>query len=129
MLIVDDDGDILTIGRICLERVSGFAVETVSSGREAVRVAKSCRPDVILLDMMMPEMDGLTTASALAADAETRDVPIVFLTAKAMSTDVGAYRAHGAIGVLTKPFDPMTLGDALSSLLRKAESQRAEGDE
>ena len=108
-LVVDDEPDIRRVARMSLSRVGGMEVMDVGSGTEAVVRAREAGPDVIILDVMMPAMDGPATLAALRADPATAAIPIVFLTAKAMPADVERLKALGAIGVLTKPFDPMAL--------------------
>ena len=109
MLIVDDDDDIRRIAMLALVGVGGMEVADASGGSEGIRRAREDRPDVILLDMMMPGMDGMATFRALRGDPETSGIPVVFLTAKAMTAEVDRLKALGARGVLIKPFDPMTL--------------------
>ena len=109
VLIVDDEPDIRRIAKLSLVRIGGMDVVEASTGDEAVRQAHAERPDAILLDVMMPGRDGPSTLAALQADAATAAIPVVFLTAKAMATEVERLRSLGAVGVLTKPFDPMKL--------------------
>lgn len=111
ILIVDDEADIRRIARLGLSRLGGCDVLEASNGREALLVARTERPDVILLDVMMPGQDGPATLEALRADTTTAPIPVVFLTAKAMPSEVARLEALGAAGVLTKPFDPRTLAD------------------
>lgn len=117
VLIIDDEDDIRRIVRLSLSRVGGMEVLEASNGPDGVRLAESGRPDAILLDMMMPVMDGPATLDALHANGATKDIPIVFLTAKAQSAEVERLRAMGARGVLTKPFDPLGLPDLLRAVL------------
>lgn len=109
ILYVEDDPDIQAVARLALEAVGGFTVTVASSGDEGIRAAQADRPDLILLDVMMPMMDGPTTLKALRADPRTADVPIVFVTAKVQSTEVEHYKSLGALDVIPKPFDPMAL--------------------
>jgi CheY-like chemotaxis protein len=109
ILYVDDDADIQQVVAMSLEVDAGFAVQTCSSGAEAIAIARSFRPDLILLDVMMPDMDGPATLSALRADCELANLPVIFLTAKAQKTEVERLRALGAIDVISKPFSPMIL--------------------
>ena len=109
VLLIDDEPDIRRIGELSLARVGGLTVHLASSGQEGVDAAARVQPDVILLDMMMPEMDGRATLAALKARADTAAIPVVFMTAKAQRQEVELFRALGAAGVITKPFDPMTL--------------------
>jgi CheY-like chemotaxis protein len=109
VLVVDDEADIRRITRLCLTRFGGMEVLEAPSGPEALQLARDARPDAILLDVMMPGMDGPTTLQALRAAPETAAIPVVFLTAKAMESEIARLRTLGAVGVLTKPFDPEKL--------------------
>jgi len=117
VLLVDDDDDIRTIGRIALQDVGGFRTLVASGGKEALAVACADVPDVVLLDVMMPGMDGPATLQALRNAPETAHVPVIFLTAKVQRPEVERYLALGALGVLPKPFDPMTLHEEVRRLL------------
>lgn len=105
------------VARTCLERLGGWRVLTASSGREALEVVAEQRPDAIVLDVMMPEMDGPTTLRTLRAAPETASIPVVFLSAKAQAADRAELASLGAEGVLTKPFDPVTLADEIAAVL------------
>jgi CheY-like chemotaxis protein len=114
VLLVDDDPDIRRLGELSLSRVGGWDAVVVGSGSEAVVAATSGDPpDAIVLDVMMPEMDGLTTLRRLQDDQRTAGIPVVFMTAKVQRSDLDAYLAVGARGVISKPFDPMTLPEEL----------------
>jgi CheY-like chemotaxis protein len=117
VLVVDDEDDIRRIAMLSLVGVGGMEATEASGGLEGIRRAREDRPDVILLDMMMPVMDGMATFRALRGDPETAGIPIVFLTAKAMSAEVDRLKALGARGVLIKPFDPMALPGMLRGLV------------
>ncbi|MEO8431259.1 MAG: response regulator [Acidobacteriota bacterium] len=117
VLIIDDESDIRLIARLSLARVGGMDVIEADCGAEGVRLAQEERPDAILLDMMMPVMDGPATLASLRSNARTAGIPIVFLTAKAMSEEIDRLKTMGARGVLTKPFDPMTLPAKLLEIL------------
>jgi CheY-like chemotaxis protein len=119
ILIVDDDPDIRFIAALSLRRVGGMDVVEADSGVEAVRKALEQQPDVILLDMMMPSMDGTATLATLRATAGTATIPVIFLTAKTVQVEVERMRALGAAGVLTKPFDPRTLPSEIMALLAR----------
>jgi len=116
ILIVEDDPDIQTVARIALETVGGFTVETCASGREAIEVAPRFQPDIILLDVMMPDMDGPTTLQHLRADPTISATPVAFCTAKAMPAELEHYRNLGSAGVIAKPFDPMALADQVREI-------------
>lgn len=117
VLVIDDEEDVRYVARLCLNRVGGMNVIEAASGEEGVARAKSEQPDFILLDMMMPGMDGAATFRALRADTATAAIPIVFLTAKAMSTEVRRMQNLGAKGVILKPFNPMSLADEIRTIL------------
>ncbi|MFZ4584380.1 MAG: response regulator [Acidimicrobiia bacterium] len=116
VLLVDDDPDIRMLGQLCLQRVGGWDVTAVASGDEAIVAAAQDLPDLIVLDMMMPGRDGLSTLGALRRQPATAQIPVVFMTAKVQRAEVEAYLACGAQGVVTKPFDPMTLPAELTAL-------------
>jgi CheY-like chemotaxis protein len=109
VLLVDDEPDIRRIGELSLRRVGGWDVAMASSGAEAIALAESYRPDVILLDVMMPAMDGPQTLALLRARPGLESVPVIFVTAKVQREDVAHLRSLGASGVVSKPFDPMNL--------------------
>jgi CheY-like chemotaxis protein len=117
ILLVDDEADIRTIAWISLTRIGGWNARVASSGAEALAMAREQRPDLVLLDVMMPELDGPETLRRLRAMPGRSDVPVIFLTAKAMAHDDVRLRGLGAVGVLTKPFDPLTLPQQVQAIL------------
>lgn len=117
VLIIDDDADIRLIAGLSLSRLGGMEVVEAASGAEGVRKAQDEKPDVILLDMMMPAMDGSATLAALRSQPATATTPVIFLTAKAMRAEIERLRALGAAGVLIKPFDPRTLPAEVRALV------------
>ncbi|MEM7584487.1 MAG: response regulator [Acidobacteriota bacterium] len=119
ILFVEDERDIQMVARLALEDVGGFTVEVCSSGDEALEKAPQFRPDLILLDVMMPPPDGPATLSALARQPESAQIPVVFVTAKVQNHEVAQYLDLGAIDVIVKPFDPMTLADQVLAIWRK----------
>ena len=116
ILHVEDDPDIQAIARLALEGVGGLELETCGTGEEALRLARTFHPDLILLDVMMPDMDGVTTLRRLRADPQTGAIPVVFMTAKVQQEEVARLRGEGALDVLVKPFDPMTLAHTLRQI-------------
>jgi DNA-binding response OmpR family regulator len=118
ILIIDDDPDIRSIARLSLSRVGGMEVIEAGSGAEGVRKAQDEKPDVILLDMMMPTMDGLQTLAALRARPATASTPVIFLTAKAVGDQIERTPLRAA-GVLIKPFDPRTLSQDVRTLVNR----------
>jgi len=119
ILMVEDEPDIQTIAKLSLESVGGFNVEICSSGQEAVDKAARVDPDLILLDVMMPGMDGPTTLQELKKIPELSGTPVIFMTAKVQPQEVRQYKELGAIDVIAKPFDPMTLSDNIRSIWDK----------
>jgi DNA-binding response OmpR family regulator len=116
-LIVDDDDDIREIAAATLELTTGWEIGSASSGAEAVAMAAAMRPDAILLDVMMPDMDGPTAFRLLRANAETSGVPVILLTAKVQTADRARYLRLGVDDVIAKPFDPLTLGERIAESL------------
>jgi CheY-like chemotaxis protein len=117
VLIVDDDDHIREVAQATLEAVAGWSVLTAASGQEGIARALADRPDAILLDVMMPEMDGPTTVGKLKDAEVTRDIPVVLLTAKVQAEDKRSFMDLGVDGIISKPFDPMTLADQISHTL------------
>lgn len=117
VLVVDDDASIREVTRTCLELVGGWQVDVAASGHEALRLSTDNPPDAILLDVMMPAMDGPSTFAHLQDDPRTHDVPVVLLTAKVQPAERRRWEHLGVAGVLTKPFDPLTLPGAIAELL------------
>jgi CheY-like chemotaxis protein len=121
ILYVDDEADLREVAVMSLELDPDFEVRDCASGEEAVRIAREWRPALVLLDMMMPGMDGPATRRALAVQPDTADIPVVFITARTQASDVEALLALGARAVIAKPFDPM----ALPNTIRTAWDRRA----
>lgn len=117
ILLIDDERDIRMIVRMAL--AGSFDVLAAGSGLEGLRIAADERPDGILLDVMMPGMDGMQTMQALGANPETADIPVIFLTARLAGPDRDRYRDLGAAGVIEKPFDPMALPDTVAGILER----------
>ena len=119
VLLIDDEDDIRKVARLSLARVGKMEVVDAAGGLEGVRRAEDESPDVILLDVMMPGLDGPSTLAALRSNAKTAGIPVVFLTAKAMPAEIERLRSLGVKGVLIKPFDPMTLPAQLRAVLER----------
>ncbi len=119
VLMVDDDPDIRKICRLSLASVGKWRVQLAADGLEALELAAKERPDVVLLDVMMPGMDGPTTLSKLREIPSMVDVPVILMTAKVQTHEVEKYLNLGALGVIAKPFDPMTLPDQIKSLVEQ----------
>ena len=123
ILVVDDEDDLLELVRYNLAK-EGFEVACVSSGEEALKAARKDPPDLIVLDLMLPAVDGLEVCRRLKADARTRDVPIVMLTAKSEEADMIAGLDRGADDYIGKPFSPRVLTARIKALLRRQEAKR-----
>lgn len=117
ILYVDDEADIREVAAMSLELDPDFEVRTAGSGAEALQIASEWRPALILLDVMMPGMDGPTTFSHLQDGAETSATPVVFITARTQAQEVAGFKALGAKGVIAKPFDPMNLAATVRGYL------------
>ena len=117
VLIVDDEEDVRLVANFSLSRIGTMEVIEAATGEQALAMAREHRPDVILLDVMMPGMDGMSTLQELRRDPHTSSIPVVFLTAKAMVSDVNRLKKLGARGVVLKPFDPTQLAGEVLAVL------------
>ncbi len=120
ILLIDDEKDIRRVADLSLSRLGGHRVTAVSSGEEGIRTAVDIKPDIILLDVMMPVMDGVQVFRVLKNSNTTKDIPIVFMTAKVQQAEKAEYIDMGAIGVIDKPFNPMELHRQVADLLKAA---------
>lgn len=125
LLVVDDEEDILELLRYNLER-EGYAVTTALSGEDAVSLAKTTSPDLILLDLMLPGMNGLDVCRILSRDEETADIPVIILTARAEEADIVAGLELGADDYVSKPFSPRVVIARVRSVLRRGRRTRAD---
>ena len=116
ILIADDDPVILRLIQVNLE-LEGYQVLTANNGEEALAQALAEHPDLVILDIMMPRLDGYQTCERLKESDDTRDIPVVFLSAKAQQTDIDKGRSYGVQDYLTKPFDPSELLDVVERLV------------
>lgn len=117
ILIIDDEEDILEIAQLSLETMAGWEVITATSGSEGLVLASVQAPDAILLDVMMPDMDGPTLFEKLQANIATQHIPVILLTAKVQAAQQRRFAELGVKAVFTKPFDPMTLATQLAKAL------------
>ena len=117
ILVIDDEGGVRTVIQISLETAAGWEVVTAASGAEGLVKAAECPFDAILLDVMMPEMDGLTTLTRLQANERTRQVPLILLTAKTSKHDHQHFSQLGIAGIITKPFKARELVAEIQMLL------------
>ena len=116
LLYVDDDADIREIVQMSLTLEGGLTVLLCGEGEVALRKMRDERPDLVVLDVMMPGMDGPEILARMRADAELAHIPVIFMTAKSDAQEVARFRRLSAIGVIAKPFDPMALGSQVMAL-------------
>jgi CheY-like chemotaxis protein len=117
ILIIDDEDDIREVAQLTLEAIRGWQVLIAESGEEGLVIAEVEKPDAVLLDVMMPDMDGVTTFKKLKANNLTCDIPVIFLTAKVQPAEKRRFLELGVRGVIAKPFDPMALSDQVTEIL------------
>ena len=122
ILYVEDEPHIQTVARLALTSVGKFTVEICSNGEEALKKAAAFKPDLFLLDVMMPGMDGPATLAALRAMPELASVPAIFMTAKVQPREVAQLESLGALGVIAKPFNPMALAGQINALWAKQDN-------
>jgi CheY-like chemotaxis protein len=117
ILVVDNEQYIQEVAKVCLETVAGWEVLLASSGEECLRQAEVEQPDAILLDVMMPNMDGITTFQKLQNNPATQLIPVIFLTAKIQSSDRNRYAQMGVNSAIAKPFNPLELAGQIATTL------------
>lgn len=116
ILLVEDDPDIQFIARMALQRLSGYQVEVSNNGREALKKLPLFLPQMVIMDMMMPEMDGLTTFQQMRQNPDFAHLPVVLMTAKAQAHEIENYKREGIRDVIIKPFEPAELGKQLEKI-------------
>jgi len=116
ILYAEDEPDILEIAILALEGIGQFEVATCTSGIQVIDLALEFEPQLILLDVMMPDMDGPTTLEALKNNDTLKNIPIIFLTAKILPDEIERFKSLGAVSVINKPFDPITLADKIKDI-------------
>jgi two-component system, OmpR family, response regulator len=117
ILYVDDEPDIRVVAVMCLQLNENFEVRECASGSDAIKEAREWQPDVVLLDVMMPEMDGPMTRAALREDPATTNIPVIFVTARTQPSEVELLLELDVTGVIAKPFDPMSLAEKVTTLM------------
>lgn len=117
VLIIDDEEDVLSVTTMGLEMSAGWRVLTATSGQEALAIASDRQPDLILLDWMMPEMDGRATLQALRANPATEKIPVILVTAKAQSPDGDTFAGVDVVAIFTKPLRPLKLAEQIERAL------------
>ena len=121
--VVEDDRDICAIVQLALEEVGGFEVQVCNSGSEAIDKVPDFEPDIIIMDFMMPGMNGIETMTSLKSIPGVADTPVIFMTARVQTRDVEEYKTIGIAGVITKPFDPMSLADNVREIWASVDSK------
>lgn len=119
ILYAEDEPDVQTIVTMVIEAMSDYEIKICGNGKILIDCVEEYSPDLILLDVMMPEMDGPTTYKNLQASEKTKKIPVIFMTAKAQVHEVQLFKESGVIGVITKPFDPVTLCQEIQSIWNK----------
>lgn len=117
VLIIDDEESIQTVVQFGIRMAVGWDVLVASSGSQGIQTAQTELPDVILLDVMMPDMDGIATFKILQSDPVTEQIPVIFLTAKAQASEKRQFHDLGVSGVITKPFNALELPDQIAKVL------------
>jgi len=122
ILYVEDQEDIQEIAKLALVNLGGYNVKICSSGEEALKEMESFNPDLFLLDVMMPNMDGPQTLCEIRKNTAFAKTPVIFMTAKVQPEEISEYIALGIVGVINKPFDPMTLANEIRELWEKSQN-------
>lgn len=125
VLVIDDEKSVREVLEIALE--DRFKVYLASSGSQGLEMARELKPDLILLDRMMPEKDGIATLKELRLDESTKGLPVIFLTARVQTQDMSEYDGLDVLGVLSKPFDPMSLSDEIEAMLQSSLDEKTKG--
>lgn len=117
ILLIDDEINLAQVVAVCLESFKGWQVAVANSGKEGLRLLETIKPDAILLDVMMPEMDGISVYQNLQNNSETQNIPVIFLTAKVQVSDRERFAQLGIVGTIAKPFEPLKIADQIAELL------------
>ncbi|BBC24409.1 response regulator [Pseudanabaena sp. ABRG5-3] len=117
ILLIDDEINLAQVVAVCLESFKGWKVTVANSGKEGLRLLETIKPDTILLDVMMPDMDGITVYQNLQKNPDTQHIPVIFLTAKVQVSDRQRFAQLGIVGTIAKPFEPLKIADQIAELL------------
>lgn len=128
IVLIEDEADIRMIAELSLSSIGGYATFSAESGEEGVQLVRQHRPDAVLVDMMMPGLDGLATLELIQSDPTIATIPVIFLSGRAGPADEEKYRAAGAAGVIAKPFDPMSLAGEVAAILDRLLTAGSAGD-
>jgi two-component system, OmpR family, response regulator len=124
VMCVDDESDILEVAKLCMETISNFEVHCCASGAELLACVQKIFPSVVLLDVMMPEMDGPATLKLIRQNPALDSIPVIFLTARVQPAEVEQYKRMGVADVIAKPFDPMTLSSQVTAIYERFHENR-----
>ncbi|PZO35520.1 MAG: two-component system response regulator [Pseudanabaena frigida] len=117
ILLIDDEPNLAEVISICLSSFKGWNVKVANSGKAGLSLVQTIQPDAILLDVMMPEMDGITVYQTLQKNPDTQNIPVIFLTAKVQESDLKKFTQLGVVGTIAKPFEPLNIADRIAQLL------------
>lgn len=117
ILLIDDEPNIAEVIAVCLESFKGWKVQIANSGKVGLSIVEALKPDAILLDVMMPIMDGMTVYQNLKKNPVTQNIPVIFLTAKVQVSDREKFAQLGVVGTIAKPFEPLKISDQIAQLL------------
>lgn len=117
ILLIDDEPNIAEVIAVCLESFKGWKVQVANSGKTGLSIVETLKPDAILLDVMMPTMDGITVYQNLQKNSATQNIPVIFLTAKVQVSDRERFAQLGVIGTIAKPFEPLKIADQIAEML------------
>ncbi|PZV19655.1 MAG: two-component system response regulator [Pseudanabaena sp.] len=117
ILLIDDEPNLAEVIAVCLESFKGWKVQIANSGKAGLDLVENVNPDAILLDVMMPKMDGITVYQSLQKNPVTQNIPVIFLTAKVQVSDRDRLTQLGVAGIIAKPFEPLKIADQISQIL------------
>ncbi|WP_103668703.1 response regulator [Pseudanabaena sp. BC1403] len=117
ILLIDDEPNIAEVIAVCLESFKGWKVQKANSGKAGLSLLETLKPDAILLDVMMPTMDGITVYQNLQKNPLTQNIPVIFLTAKVQVSDRERFAQLGVVGTIAKPFEPLKISDQIAEML------------
>lgn len=123
ILYAEDDLDVQTVVELTVQTMSAYDLKICDNGKKLLECVEEYNPDLIILDVMMPEMDGMTTFKNLKQNAKTKNIPVIFMTAKAQVHEIESFNEMGVIGVIIKPFDPVSLCDEINNIWEKSNGQ------
>lgn len=119
ILYAEDEPDLQTVVEMTINAMSNYEIKICDNGKKLLESVEAYNPDLILLDVMMPEMDGPTTFKNLQANEKTKNIPVVFMTAKAQVHEIETFKETGVLGIITKPFDPVNLCSDIEKIWAK----------